>query len=345
MKALLYQGKQDIQYAEFEDATIQADTDLIVEMKQCGICGSDLHIYNGHGFSADHGFCVGHEAIGEVAETGKAVRKFKAGDKVMISAGAGCGQCHHCLSGDMSRCTTGAANCYGISAALQGCQAEGIRVPMGDFNVAKIPESVTEDQALMLTDNLPTAYLGCYNADIKAGNTVAIVGLGPIGLMAVEIAFAMGATTVYAIDLVPHRRELATQLGAIALGPEEAPAKIMEETKGQMIECVVEAVGVDTTLSLALQLAGRWGTVSSIGAHQNMDFKFPMGLAFFKGLNFRIGLCSPPQFWHDLIRLIEGDRLHPERFISHRMSLSEGAEAYRKFEAKEDQALKMVLTP
>ncbi len=344
MKALTSHGKGDIRFENYDDPKCHADTDLIVKMKTCGICGSDLHIYHGAQFSADTGFCVGHEAIGEVAEIGRGVTRFKPGDQVMLSAAVGCGRCMSCLGGHINRCENDQMGCYGLGHALEGCQAEGIRVPMGDFNARAIPDGITEDQALLLTDNLPTAYLGCLNADIAPGKTVAIIGLGPIGLMAVEIAFVMGASTVYALDLVPERRARAAALGAISLDPATAKEQLMEKTKGRMLDCAVEAVGSNVTIRTAISLVGVQGTVSVIGVSQSMDFKFPMGLAFIKGLTFRISTCSVQSHWDELIALVQAGRLHPETVITHRLDLSEGSEAYRLFDTKEDGALKMVMS-
>lgn len=344
MKALCYHGKENIRYEDFPDPDIGKDTDVIVKMEKCGICGSDLHIYHGQGFSPDLGYCVGHEAIGEVADVGKDVHRLKKGDRVMISAAVGCGNCPACLAGEVVKCHTAGFACYGLSHALEGCQAEGILVPMGDFNLRKIPEGITDDQALMLTDNLPTAHLACQRADIHPGNTVAVVGLGPIGLMAVEIAQVMGASKVYALDLVPERRAIAESLGAIPVDPATAREFIPQDTGGRMIDSVVECVGADASLALAIKLAGMRGTISAIGVSQTMDFKFPMALAMAKGLTFRIALCSIQSHWDELIALTRAGRLRPERFITHRMSLSDGAEAYRLFDKKEDGALKMVLS-
>lgn len=344
MKALTSHGKGDIRYESYKDPECHADTDVIVKMNTCGICGSDLHIYHGAQFTSDTGFCVGHEATGEVAEVGRGVTRFKAGDQVMLSAAVGCGSCGPCLSGHINQCANNQMGCYGLGHNLEGCQAEGIRVPMADFNLRAIPDGISADQALMLTDNLPTAYLGCLNADIGPGKTVAVVGLGPIGLMAVEIAFVLGASKVYGLDLVPERRARAETLGAIALDPANAQERLMEETQGRMLDCAVEAVGSDITIRTAIDLVGAQGTVSVIGVNQSMDFQFPMGLAFIKGLTFRISACSVQCHWDELISLIRGDRLHPEMVITHRMGLSEGPEAYRLFDTKEDGALKMVLS-
>lgn len=344
MKALLYQGARDIRYEGFPDPTLADDRDAIVKMERCGICGSDLHIYQGHGFSPDLGFCVGHEAVGEVVEVGRGVQRLKSGDKVMISAAVGCGACGPCLAGELNLCANNAMQCYGLSHRLEGCQAEAIRVPAADFNCTPIPEGLTAEQALMLTDNLPTAWHGLRYAEVGPGKTVVVVGLGPIGLMAVEGAFVLGASRVFAIDRVPERRAVAESLGAQAFG-DDAIAQIAQATSGRMADCAVEAVGADETIALAMKAVGRMGVVSVIGVNQSRNFDFPMGVSFMKNLTFRIGTCSVPKWWPELIPLIQGGRLRPERYITHQMPLSQGAEAYRLFDAREAGALKMVLTP
>jgi 2-desacetyl-2-hydroxyethyl bacteriochlorophyllide A dehydrogenase len=344
MKALCYFGARHIRYDSMADPDLHDERDILVKMDRCGICGSDLHIYQGHGFTEDLGYCVGHEAVGEVVEIGRGVHRVKVGDKVMISAAVGCGACAPCLAGDVNHCRNNAMQCYGLSSRLQGCQAEAIRVPAGDFNVATIPEGLTADQALMLTDNLPTAWFGCKNAGIRPGQTVVVVGLGPIGLMAVEGAFVLGASRVFAVDLVPERRAIAESLGAIALDASEAVAAIAEATQGRMADCAVEAVGADATINLAIKVVGRAGTVSVIGVNQTRRFAFDMAVAFVKGLTFRIGTCSVQAHWPELVPLIQQGRLRPERFITHEMPLSDGAEAYRLFDARQAGALKMVMT-
>lgn len=345
MKALRFYGTRDIRYESMDDPVLHDDRDVLVRVTGCAICGSDLHIYHGEGFSEDLGFCVGHEAIGEVVEIGRGVRRLKSGDKVMISAAVGCGACPSCLRGDVIRCETGSGNCYGLSSRLQGSQAEAVRVPAGDFNAALIPEGVSEDQALLMTDGMATAWYGVTNADIRPGGTAAVVGLGPIGLMAVEQVLVKGAARVFAVDPVPERRAIAEELGAIALHPDEAPEQIAELTKGRMVDSIVEAVGHQRTIDLALRLAGRRGTVSVIGVNQDRRFDFPMARAFAMGLTFRIGTCSVQETWPELIPLLQSGRLKPQRVISHRLPLSEGAKAYEMFDARLDGALKMVMTP
>ncbi len=345
MKALTYHGARDVRFETMVDPVPQSDRDAVVKVTACSICGSDLHIYHGHGFSEDVGFCVGHEAVGEVVEVGRAVSRIKVGDKVMLPAAVGCGACRSCLSGNVTNCEFGAGACYGLSARLQGSQAEAVRVPAADMNVVVVPDGVSMDQALMMTDAMATAWYGARRADIKPGCSVAIIGLGPIGLMAVEAAFVMGAHVVYAIDPIVERRALAAESGAIALHPADALETIREATHGKKIECVVEVVGSDATVDLALRLVARRGTVSVIGVQQSKRYAFPLERAFGAGLTFRAGTCSVPEELPALFPLVQSGRLRPEKYISHRLPLSQGAEAYRLFEAREAGALKMVLAP
>lgn len=345
MKALRYYGARDVRYEAMEDPLPQSERDAIVKVSACSICGSDLHIYHGHGFSDDVGFCVGHEAVGEVVEIGRAVNRLQIGDKVMLPAAVGCGACRACLSGVVSLCEFSLAACYGLSAKLQGSQAEAVRVPAADSNAIVIPDGVSAEQALMMTDALATAWFGARNADISPGSSVAVLGLGPIGLMAVDSAFVMGAHAVYAIDPVPERRKLAEISGAIALHPEEAKERIREATHGHLLDCVIEAVGSDATVDLSLRLVRRRGTVSVIGVQQSRRFAFPLERAFAAGLTFRAGTCSVPEELPTLFPLVQSGRLRPERYISHRLPLSEGGSAYELFEQRRAGALKMVLTP
>ena len=345
MKALRYYGARDVRYEAMDDPTPQSERDAIIKVEACSICGSDLHIYHGHGFSEDTGFCVGHEAVGEVVEVGRGVHRLKVGDKVMLPAAVGCGACRSCLSGNVANCEFSAGACYGLSARLQGSQAEAVRVPAADMNAVPVPEGVTMEQALMMTDALATAWFGARNADIKPGSSVAVIGLGPIGLMAVDSAFVMGAHVVYGIDPIPERRAMAEASGAIALHPDEALERIKQDTHGNKVDCVVEVVGSDATVDFALRLVRRRGTVSVIGVQQSRRFAFPLERAFAAGLTFRIGTCSVPEELPALFPLVQSGRLSPEKYVSHRMALSQGAEAYRLFEAREAGALKMVLTP
>ncbi|PKP80427.1 MAG: alcohol dehydrogenase [Alphaproteobacteria bacterium HGW-Alphaproteobacteria-18] len=342
MKALVYRGPRDIAYETMKDPELHDPRDAIIKVDKCAICGSDLHIYHGETFSEDTGYCVGHEAVGEVVEIGRGVHQLKVGDKVMISAAVGCGECRACLAGVVNRCEHNAAGCYGLSAKLQGCQAEAVRVPAADFNAQKIPDGVSLDQALMMTDALATAWFGARNADIQRGATVAVVGLGPIGLLAAEAAFIMGAARVFGIDLVEERRAAGRAIGLETPDPQDARAIIQEATNGRMCDSVIEAVGHSATIKASLGLTGRRGTVSVIGVNQDRSFDFPMAKAFAMGITFRIGTCSVPEEWPQLIPLIQSGRLKPEKYITHTLPLSDGARAYDIFDKRTDGAMKMV---
>jgi len=322
MKALRYFGERDIRHESMDDPVLESDRDVIVKVDACSICGSDLHIYHGHGFSEDIGFCVGHEAVGEVVEVGSGVHRLKVGDKVMIPAAVGCGSCRACLAGVVNLCEFGQGSCYGLSSKLQGSQAEAVRVPTADANAVKVPDGVSMEQALMMTDALATAWYGVRNADVAPGSSVAVIGLGPIGLMAVDSAFVMGAHVVYAIDPIAERRAMTEASGAIALHPDEALERIKQDTHGNKLDCVVEVVGSDATVDLALRLVKRRGTVSVIGVQQSRRFAFPLERAFAAGLTFRIGTCSVPEELPALFPLVQSGRLRPEKYVSHRMPLT-----------------------
>lgn len=345
MRALCYHGPRNIRCETRPDPVLESDRDAIVRMTACSICGSDLHIYAGHGFSNDVGFCVGHEAVGEVIDVGRNVQRVKPGDRVMLPAAVGCGICRPCLSGVVQLCERPAANCYGLSNALQGVQSEAIRVPAADMNAVRIPDGISDDAALMMTDALATAWFGARWADVKPGTTVAVIGLGPIGLMAVDCAYLRGATVVFGIDPVEERRQLAAQSGAVPLAPNQAIEAIREATGGRKLQCVIEAAGLDATVDLALRIVAPRATVCAIGAQQTRRYAFPLERAFAAGLTFRTGTCSIPEELPTLFPLVQSGRLKPERYITHRLKLEEGAKAYRLFDAREDGTLKIVLTP
>jgi len=345
MKALVYQGPERITYETVDDPT-PADTEsVIVKVDRCAICGSDLHIYHGHGFSPDTGFCVGHEAIGEIVEVGSGVKRFRSGDRVIIAGGVGCTECEHCRAGRVDLCERGPGRVFGVSAGLPGGQAEAVAVPAADTTLTNIPEGVNDEQALLLTDNLPTGYYGAERAEIVPGQSVAVIGLGPVGMLAAESALLMGASRVFAIDRVRERLDAAETLGATAVRSDTPVDEIREATKGRGVDAAIEAVGADETICMGLHLVRTGGVVSVVGVNQSMDCRFPMGLAFAKSIALHIGLCPVQSFWPKLIPLIQNGRLKPDRVITHRVGLSEGEQAYRQFAAREDGVMKTVLEP
>jgi alcohol dehydrogenase len=344
MRALTYQGPRQVAYEQVPDPVPDHVDGAVVRITACGICGSDLHIYEGHGFSPDLGYCIGHEAVGEVVEVGSGVRNFSVGDRVLVSASTGCGSCGPCRRGWVLGCERGLSGCYGLSHALEGSQAEAVGVPFADGNLARIPASISDDAALVLTDNAPTAWFGARQARIRIGDVVAVVGCGPVGLMAIAAAQIMGASKVFAIDLVEERRQLAATLGAEPIG-DDPVRQVRELTSGRGVDAVIEAVGADATITLALSIAAVAGRVSVIGVSHNQAFPFKLMTAQTKCLEFTAGLCSVQQELPTLLRLTEAGRLHPEQVVTHHLPLSEGAAAYELFHSRADGVGKVVLDP
>lgn len=345
MKALVFNGPRDVRYEDYPDPILKTPNSAVLKVKSCSICGSDLHIYHGDqiGKTDYQGqiekFCVGHEFIGEVVEVGPDVHTVRIGDKVLSSGGAGCGECGPCLTGNDSACKHG--NAFGLSNRLNGGQAEYVNVPNADRTLLPIPEGVTDEQAVLMTDAMATASFGISNADISQGGTVAVVGLGPIGLIGVEIALLKGASKVYAIDPVKARRDHAAGLGATALEPgNEALGLIREETQGG-VGSVFEASGVKPAVDSTLKLVRNSGTVSLIGLPQG-DTALPLNRILYKGLTVRAGVAPVPRLWAGLIPLLQHGRLKAEGLFSHHLNLAEGAEGYRLFDSREDGVVKIM---
>ena len=345
MRALTFEGPEQIAVSTVADPVPPGPDGAVVRVSAAGICGSDLHIYGGHGFSTDLGFCVGHEAVGEVVEVGSEVRRVRVGDRVLVPASTGCGTCPACATGWVLGCQRGRAGCYGLSHGLEGSQAEALAVPHAEGNLVVVPEGIGDDAALTLTDNLPTAWYGARRGRIAPGETVAVVGLGPVGILAVLSAQVFGAARVLAIDLVPERRAQAAALGAEPMEGDDVRAAVAEATGGRGPDVVVEAVGADATIDLAVKVAGQRGRVSVVGVNQNRTLPIHAPLAQLKELELAIGLCSVQAELPTLLPLVASGRLRPEVAVTHHMALSEGPEAYRLFAGREAGVGKVVLDP
>jgi threonine dehydrogenase-like Zn-dependent dehydrogenase len=345
IRALTFHGARDVRIEARPDPTPPDADGCVLRVERAAICGSDLHLYHGDLPQAELGFAIGHEFVGEVVEVGRGVRRFRAGDRVLCSGVIGCGLCDACRSGRVARCERRVSRVFGMGAALPGGQAEAVAVPVADTSLHALPEGVSLEQAVLLTDILPTAWFGALNAELRPGQTVAVVGLGPVGQLAVECALVFGAARVFAIDRIPERLAAAKALGAEPLEPERALEAVLAATGGLGTDAVIEAVGANASIQLALQIARPAGVVSVVGVNVRLDFPFPMALALIKNLTFRIGVCPIPEFWSDLIPLLQAGRLHPERVFTHRLPLSQGADAYRLFDEKRDGVLKVLLDP
>ena len=341
MFGLVAQGT-GVKYAEIPDAVIEQPHDAVVELVAGSICGSDLHLLE---YDIPMAFPIGHEAIGVVRECGSALTELSVGDRVLLAGDTGCGTCRPCLAGEIKRCKNNGFGIYGTPGGLGGCQAELIRVPHAGFNTMKIPDNVSDLQALALTDCLPTAYNAVVQASVPRGGTVVVIGLGPIGLIATELAFTFGAACVFAVDVLPDRIDRAKALGAIAVTPDEAEDAVRAATGGNLADSVIEAVGTKATVDLALKLTGANRTLSILGAVHGVDVSVPFESAL-RGITLRTDQTTEiPKYWSELVPLVRWGRVHPEAVFTHTYNLKDGVEAYQKARSREAGTIKILLEP
>lgn len=345
MRAVVLHGERDVSVEEVPDASVPGPDGLLLRVERTAICGSDLHLY--HGPMTVPGVHLGHEFVGTVEDVGAGVRSVAKGDRVLVSGVIGCGTCPPCRAGRVVECQNSGMQVFGTTLELAGGQAEAVAVPAADASVIKIPEAISTEQAVLLTDILPTGYLGAKRADITPGDVVVIIGLGPVGVFALQCAQLYGPSRILAVDLVPDRLARAAELGAEPIDASDGNtvAKVYEATGGRGADAVIEAVGADQSVADAILCTAPGGTISVIGVNLNLALPYPMPVALFKALTFRVTLASIPSTWTALFPLVASGKLHPEDVFTHRMGLSEAAEAYRIFEAREDGVLKVLLDP
>jgi alcohol dehydrogenase len=338
-------GPLDVSVEEVPDPELPGRGGVIVTVERTAICGSDLHLY--HDAPTGVGILLGHEAIGTVAEVGPDVRKVRVGDRVLVSGVIGCGMCGPCLAGQPNVCQAGQAAAFGTMPNLPGGQAEAMAVPFADTFVLPIPPGVADEEAVLLTDILPTGYVGAVRAAIAPGSTVVVVGLGPVGIMALQCAQLFGPARILAVDMVPERLARAERMGAepidARVGP--VPQQVMEATGGRGAESVIEAVGADATVLDALSCAASGGTVSVVGVNLAMALPFPMGLVFLKSLTVRAVFAPIPGTWSALVPLVQSGRFELAETFTHHMGLSQVAEAYQLFNSRGAGVLKVLLDP
>lgn len=345
MRAVVLKGERDVAVEDVPDAVLPGPDGVLLRVEKTGICGSDLHPY--HGVMAIPGTRLGHEFVGTIEAVGADVRTVAKGDRVLVSGVVGCGACLACRAGDVVSCFNAGTQVFGVGPGLHGGQAEAVGVPAADTCVHKIPEVISVEQAVLLTDILPTGYLGARSADITPGDTVVVFGLGPVGVFALQCAQLFGPGRVLAVDRVGHRLARAAELGAEPIDASDgnAVAKIYEATGGRGANAVIEAIGSEQTISDAIMCAAPGATVSVIGVNMNFMMPFPFPVALMKKLTFRVQLASIPTTWSALFPLVASGRLKPEEVFTHRMGLSEASEAYRIFDQREDGVLKVLLDP
>jgi len=345
VRAVVLTGERSVAVEDVDDARLPGPDGVLVTVERTAICGSDLHLY--HGDIPAIGVHLGHEFIGTVAEAGPDVRTLGVGDRVLVSGVIGCGRCRACVAGDPVLCANRSMSVFGTTPDLPGGQAEAAGVPSADTFARRIPEGIDDDQAVLLTDILPTGYLAAERAGIRPGATVAVIGLGPVGVLALLCTQLFGPARVLALDTVTDRLARAAGLGAEPIDATGGTgvAELLERTGGRGADAVIEAVGRDETIVDAVGCAAPGATVSIVGVSVNMALPFPAAAALFKKLTIRFTVAAIPATWDALSALLVAGRLRPEGIFTHRLGLSEAAEAYRVFDRHEDGVLKVMLDP
>jgi 2-desacetyl-2-hydroxyethyl bacteriochlorophyllide A dehydrogenase len=309
----------------------------VVTVSATSICGSDLHFYDGD-LPLIAPLSIGHEFIGTVSAVGSAVSKVKVGDRVMCSCLSGCGACNGCAAGDPATCAEG-VEVFG-SGVLPGGQATAVAVPGADFALFPLPDGIDDDAALLLTDNLCTGWTGARRADVPAGGTVLVLGLGAVGMCAVRSAIAQGAGQVLAADPVDGRRAIAAASGAIPIeGP--AVAAVMDATGGRGAHAVIDAVALDATLDTAFNSVRAGGTVSVIGVHDLEPYPLPILASLFRSITLRMSTAAVHRSWKELIPLILDGTIRTDGLVTHRFPLEDAAAAYELAAARHGDCLKV----
>lgn len=344
MLAVAFQGPERVELVEKPDPELLTADDAIVRVAASGVCGSDLHIYHGR-VQVEAGFTIGHEYVGEVVAAGDAVTSVAVGDRVLGTFHVACGTCWFCRHGWFHKCDRGRTFGHGAGLGdLQGTQAELTLVPHANLTLRRVPDGLADDIALFAGDVMGTAYHAVVDAGVRPGDTVAILGLGPVGLCAVQVALAAGAAHVIAVDTVEERLAVARGFGARAvhLTEEDPRAVVKELTGGRGVDVAVEAVGDPRALDLAIRVARKCGTVSVIGVYAERT-EVHMGLAWIKSLNLVGGQANVIAHLDPVLELLASGRIDPSPLVTHHMPLQDAPHAYEIYDRRE--ALKIVLTP
>jgi len=385
MKALCWHGRGDIRCDTVDNPKILDSRDAIIKVTSCAICGSDLHLMGGFVPTMKSGDVLGHETMGEVIEVGPGAKhKLKVGDRVVVPFTISCGECRMCKMGLFSCCErtnpagkeeakqTGypTAGLFGYShtyGGYWGGQAEYLRVPYADVGPMKVPDGLTDEQVLFLSDIFPTGYVGAEACNIQPGQTIAVFGCGPVGQFAIKSAFLLGAERVIALDTVPERLALARKSGAetIDYANEEIQERILQLTRGQGPDAIVEAVGLEShghggimettkseltalerpyALEQAILACRPGGTIALQGVFVG-KVSVPMGAFVAKSLTMKAGQTSVQKYMKPLLERIQKGEIDPSFVITDRVSLQEGPAAYKKFRDKKEGCIKVVIHP
>jgi len=389
MRANCWYGKRDVRVEHVPDPKILNRRDAIVKVSSTAICGSDLHLYNGYIPTMEKGDILGHEFMGEIVETGPDLKNRHVGDRVVVAFPIACGNCFFCKKELFSLCENSNPNAwmaeklfghspagiYGYShltGGYAGGQAEYARVPFADIGTLKVPNGMSDEQALFLSDIFPTGYMGAEMCDIKPGDTIAVWGCGPVGQFSIRSAFLLGAERVVAIDRFPERLKMASASRAETINYQETSVldALMEMTGGRRPDSCIDAVGLEAhgghgliyaydrvkqaitsesdrpiALREAIMACRNAGTVSVIGVYGGFIDKFPMGSFMNRSLTMKTGQCHVQHYWKSLLERIERGEIDPSFVVTHRMQLGEAPRGYDTFLKKDDECIKVVLKP
>lgn len=350
MKALVYHGPGAIAWEEVADPEIIDASDVIVQIDTTTICGTDLHILKGDVPAVTDGRILGHEGVGTITEVGSSVNRLAVGDRVIISCVSACGSCAYCQQRLPSHCLA-AEGAEGVGwifgHLINGTQAEYVRVPFAENSLHKLPEGVTDEAGLVLSDIMPTGFeLGIRNGRVKPGDVVAVVGVGPVGLSVVATAGLYGASRVIAIDLDDNRLKIAQTFGAtdaVNSGDADWREQVMAMTDGLGVDTAVEAVGVPATFDMCVDVIRPGGTVANVGVH-GTSVELKLQDLWIKDIAITTGLVSATTT-PMLLKLVAQGKLGPEKFVSHRFKLDDIMAAYDTFSrAAETKALKIAIS-
>lgn len=348
MQALTFQGIEHVGYEAIADPRIESPDEVIVAVRLAGVCGSDLHVYHGRETGIDQGTAMGHEFVGQIIETGKSVQRLQKGALVASPFTTSCGNCEPCRVALTARCLRG--QLFGwrqTGVGLHGAQAELVRVPLADTTLVEIPQGISLENALLAGDVLSTGYFCALQGGVAPGQVVAVVGCGPVGLMAILAARHLGAARIFAIDNLPERLHLAAQFGAEPLNfHDAAPQEVVgQATNGLGAHVVLEAVGSPESSRTAVELIRPGGVISAVGVHTESQFAFSPVEAYDKNLTYKIGRCPARAMMSTVLPWLASTDLDPSVIISHRLPLADGARAYDIFAKKLESCTKAVLSP
>lgn len=353
MKAAVYFGPHDIRCIDIPDARLTVPHGILVEVKATSICGSDLHLYRGalDGIMERGISQTGHELVGHVIEAGPEVSRFRRGDRVTMAYSCSCGACHMCNVGQTAHCETTKKAVYGFGTAfgnLNGTHAEAMVLPHADAHALRLPDSVSDRAAVTLSCNLPTALIANRLADIQPGETVALIGAGPTGILTLDLALQRGAACVAVLDQIPHRLEhlRARACTAINIDMTGWMETALALTKGRGFDKVIEMVGFPESLQTALDLVRPGGTVAALGVFCDSTFNLDLANVFLKDITLHMnGFANVQPVMFEALRLIETGVIDPAPLFSHEFRLEHVDRAFDVFHQKRDGAQKMLLVP